>query len=486
MNSKRSIQLVLLLGAIIFMSACKKEKQWQPNPPYPGLEVKMTNYTINSSKDTILLLSNGTSISIPANAMVTSDGKTINGSYEFGYREFHDAIDIMLSGIPMEISSMGAKRTLQTAGMFEMKAEQNGAKLKIADSKKIDIRFASRYPGTNYSFFYMNPERGEWEWADLPEAEINQQKIDAMNALDAKAPKVMLGDKYFIINFDRFLDIYFNDDYDRIYKNRKSKLIRQKLEGYKFKIYDAMIEGEVRFLRSYYQPSEMLWKDIDGKNFPSWTRDFERDWKKDSKGQWYITNYSFTSLGNNIYQVNYSVGAKSFSKKMEAVIPLSSILKLSADQWQQQYDEAMQKLKEEQAKVDLMAETYRSFSVNRLGMYNFDCLLKGLDEWTKVNASFTLNSKPSTEGKVIIILGDNSGYINVKPTDYGAMRINPKSGHRILMLMANQQLGIFPANKLVSINIDSLKALPSPSYTFNFEVQKVADAVEFRKILGFK
>ncbi|MHC1704266.1 MAG: hypothetical protein AB9846_10195 [Tenuifilaceae bacterium] len=486
MNAKKFYQLAVICIAVVLFVSCKKEANlWQPKPPYPGLEVKIASFTINTAKDTILVLSNGTAISIPAGIMVDAEGVAITGLYELLYREFHDAIDIMLSGIPMDFNSMGEKRTLQTAGMFEIDAIQNNKKLRISDGKSIDVRFASKYPGSNYNFFFMNPAKGEWEWVDLPETEINQEKVDAVQALNTKAPKSMLGDKFFVLSFDRFLDIYLNDDYNRIYKLRKDKTIKKKLEAYKFKTYDVSIVGEVIFLKSYYHPAEMLWREVDGKTFPKWINDFVVDWKKDSNGKWYIANYSFLNLGNNIYQVNYTGTNKTFSKKMEAVMPLSSILKLSADQWQQRYDEAMEKLKAEQKKIDLMAETYRSFSVNRLGTYNFDCLLKGLDEWTKINASFMLSDKPAGEGNVMIILGDNSGYINVPKTELNNMRINPLSGHRIMMILPNQELGIFPIDKMKSINIDSLKALPSPSYTFNLETRKINDAVELREILGF-
>lgn len=487
MKKGKVIFLAAIVLALIASVSCKKEvKLWQPNPPYPGLEVMMSKYIIDPDKDTVLMLSNGSSIAIPAKVMVNSEGQIVNGTYDLYYREFHDAVDILLSGIPMEIYSMGQSRVFQTAGMFELVAQQDGRKLNLAEGKNIDIRFASKYPGADYNFFFLNPENSSWEWVDLPETEDNSQKKIAQQALSDKEPKIFLGDKYFVLNYNRFLDIFLNDDYYKIYEKRNDKSLKKKLVAYNFKLYNVFIEGELQFLRSYYHPAEMLWQEIDDKVFPSWTKTLVADWKKDSNGKWVLSNYSFSNLGNNIYLVSYKEGNKSFTKKMEVVMPLSSILKLSAENWQQQYDKAMENLKADQEKIDLMAETYRSFSINKLGTYNFDCLLKGLDEWTKVNASFTLDSKPSTDGNVIIILGDNSGYITVKPNEYSSMRINPKSGHRILMLMANQQLGVFPAEKQSSMNIDSMKTLSSPSYTFTFEGKKVTDAVEFRKIMGFK
>jgi len=486
MNAKKLIPTAALIAALMFANSCKKGAGlWQPNPPYPGLEVKITSFTIDAGKDTVLVLSNGTSIAVPAGAMVNPEGQTVTGTYELLYREFHDAVDILLSGIPMEIRSAGQKQVFQTAGMFEVNAQQHDRKIQLGEGKSIDIRFASRYSGSSYNFFYMNPEKSAWEWVDLPETEINQQKVDAVQALSLRSPMIFLGDKFFVISFDRFLDIYFNNDYEKVYNARKNRAVRNKLEQYKFKVYNANIDGEVKFLRGFYHPAEMLWRDIDGRSFPSWTTDFSFDWAKDSKGNWYYTNYSFKSLGENQYLVSYKNGKSTFTKRMEAVMPLANVLKLSAEKWQQQYDEAIESLKAEQAKVNLMAETYRSFSINRMGLYNFDCLLKGLDEWTRVNATFTLSDNPIAEGDLIVVLGDNSGFVRVKPKEYSSMRINPTSNHRILMLLPEQQVGVFPAASQNAINIDSLKAIQNPAFTFKLESKRITDATALREMLGF-
>jgi len=484
--SKRRLISVLFVS-LILASSCKKEvKTWQPNPPYPGLEVKMLSFSIDASKDTVIKLPNGTSISIPAESMEGMDGVAIKGKYTLQYREFHDAVDILLSGIPMDISIMGERQTLRTAGMFEIDAMQGDSKLRIVEGKSVDVRFASRYKDANYDFFYMNPETALWEWVDLPNTEVNQEKINAENALKEKSPSIFLGDKFFVLNYDRFLDIYFNNDYQKIFKYRNSGSIKKKLQEYNFKLYDIKVEGELVFLRSYYHPAEMLWKEIDGKEFPRWLNDFNFEWAKDKSGTWVYSNYSIVSLGNNIYQISYSKTGKVFTKKMEAIIPLRSILNLSAGQWQQKYDEAMSSLKAEQERVDLMAETYRSFSVKRLGTYNFDCTIKDLNEWTTINANFTMLNNPVQDGSLVIILGDNSGFVKVKPEEYSKMRLKPSTGQRLVMLQKNNEIGLFSAEKMLKINADSLKALNYPSFTFNLDQKKVNDAIELRKLLGFK
>ena len=47
------------------------------------------------------------------------------------------------------------------------------------------------------------------------------------------------------------------------------------MEDYGFKLYNAIAEGEIKFLKGYYHPAEMLWKDLDGKAIPKWTSNME-------------------------------------------------------------------------------------------------------------------------------------------------------------------------------------------------------------------
>ncbi|MBS4012141.1 MAG: hypothetical protein KGZ97_00065 [Bacteroidetes bacterium] len=143
----------------------------------------------------------------------------------------------------MDYFSLGEKRHFQTAGMFQVYAYQNGEELKLADDKNIDIRFGSKYPGDHYSFFIMDAESGEWQWIDLSETEINSVKTQARDEMESKAPKLYMGDEYFVFNYQKFLDIYFNEDWDKIYKLSQDKSIRSKLEAYNVKLLQYSLGG---------------------------------------------------------------------------------------------------------------------------------------------------------------------------------------------------------------------------------------------------
>ena len=485
MKTKRLLTIFLSMS-LFFNWSCQKEKElWKPTPPIPGFEIQPEEYTIDPTADTTLVMPSGTTLFVPANCFVRADGKAIEGEVTITYREFHDAIDIMLAGIHMDFYSMGERRIFTTAGMFEIDAYNGDNEVTFAEEKEIDIRFASQYQGDDYSFFYLNPETGAWEWVDLPEpAEVNVEKVEARKELEKIMPKNYLGPEYFVLNYIRFLDIYFNNNWKAIGENIKSKAIRQKLEEYNATIYNFDLWGDIKFLNGYYQPAELLWKNLDGKAFPKWTEKLEPNWEK-VNDKWVITNCVFKPLGNNQYELMLKHEGKVFIKRMEAVLPLKNLLKLKPNQWQTQYDEAMEQVKEEQARVDVMAETFRVFSINQLGIFNFDGLMK-MKDWFRVAPTFTIADSEPPQGDVLIIFGDNSGYAKLKQYELkDVFRVNPETKHRILMVNSSRELFYYPVKNYSKWDTETLRATQQPEITFEMERKTVESVDEFRAYLGF-
>jgi len=480
--------LLIFIAILAANTGCQKQTKvaWQPQPPYPGLEIPKTSFQIDNTADTTLLMSNGTSVFIPSDCFTTAKGDSVAGEVTILYREFHDAVDIFLSGIPMDFTSMGEKRYFRTAGMFEIDAELNGEKGILKTGKTIDVRMPSDRAELDYSFFYMNPEKGAWEWVDLPENAVNAEKVEAKAKLAAKktAPN-LVSDEYFVANYEGLLDVYFDNYMGKVYSALKDEAIRQKMNAYKFKIYNMTLTGEIRFGNAYYHPTEMLWKEIDGKPIPAWVSNFRFSYSKNASGKWSMTNFSIRPVRGNVHEVMYKNKGVVFQKQMEAVIPLKNLLKLPAEQWQKKYDEELALLAEEQQKIDVLAETFRAVSVKMLGIYNFDALLK-LNDWIAITPTFILEGKNNTTNDVVIILGDNNGFIHLKSSELQHMQINPLSNHRVFMKMDGQnQIGLFPTDRWKQVNADSLRAMNLPPFTLTFETKKFNNAIEFRSFLGF-
>ncbi len=318
----------------------------------------------------------------------------------------------------------------------------------------------------------------------MPSYELNSEKVEAVASLKSRTPNIFMGDKYLALSYMGFLDIYLNNDWEKIYNLRTDAAVRKKLESYGVKIHDVSVYGEIRFGKSFYNPIELLWKDIDGKAFPQWLSKFSIQWGRDGDGSWVVENFRIKGLGENRYEFTFIDGRRVFSKQMEAVIPLKNLLKLPAEEWQRRYNEAMAELAKEQEKIDIMAESFRTFSVKRLGVFNFDALLKD-EGWFNIEPVFTIGGIEITGKEVVIILGDNSGYLTYKPNQQTNLRINPESGHRIFLLLSSTELGWYAQNQLAEMNSDELRIQDRPRVEFTLEKYTVTDAVALREFMGF-
>lgn len=126
------------------------------NPPIPGANVPKAVYSVDATRGDTVYYASGTCIMIPPGAFVDSSGNPLSGKVTLDYREFRDAIDFFVSGIPMTYDSGATHFTFESAGMFEINASVNGKEVQLAPGKKIDMRFVSTDSTGNWNFYRLN------------------------------------------------------------------------------------------------------------------------------------------------------------------------------------------------------------------------------------------------------------------------------------------------------------------------------------------
>ena len=84
-----------------------------------------------------------TTFHIPPRAFINRAGNLVSGEVEIKLKEYHDFVDFFVSGIPMEYDSLGTAYQLESAGMIEVYAEQDGQRVDLALGKTIDIQLES-------------------------------------------------------------------------------------------------------------------------------------------------------------------------------------------------------------------------------------------------------------------------------------------------------------------------------------------------------
>ena len=132
------------------------------NPPVRGADIAYKTYTVNAEKGGELCYGAKTKIHIPKNCFVDKNGNEVKGNVAIKYREFHNAVDFFLSGIPMTYDSAGKQYTFQSAGMFDIKGFKDGEDIHVKPGKDIKVDMASFGKGTNYNMYRLDTIEKRW------------------------------------------------------------------------------------------------------------------------------------------------------------------------------------------------------------------------------------------------------------------------------------------------------------------------------------
>ena len=166
-----------------------KDFVYTVNAPLPDLDLPLEAYEVEGTTGGEIQLPNGTHITVPAAAFEDQAGNPIEGKVALKYREFHNAVDVMLSGIPMQYDSAGEKFHLQSAGMMEIRAQQNGEELRLQEGKEIQVEMASFKEGT-FNLYTLEEETGNWRYQQSAPAIPNPAYREAQAATQQlKSPK---------------------------------------------------------------------------------------------------------------------------------------------------------------------------------------------------------------------------------------------------------------------------------------------------------
>jgi hypothetical protein len=168
------------------------------NPPFAD-QVRYEKFEINSSKKpTRIVTESGSVIQIPANAFVDFEGKQVNKNIEIKYREFHNAIDFFLSGIPMGYDSAGVNYTFTSAGMFDINAESKGEQLFLKEGKNIDIELVSNHDEV-YNFYTYDTVANEWDF-------LYREMTNSINTMEQQKEKQMEEVATIEVDYDYAID----------------------------------------------------------------------------------------------------------------------------------------------------------------------------------------------------------------------------------------------------------------------------------------
>lgn len=154
------------------------------NPPLPYRN-KEEVFAINNRKKINIETRNGSIISIPAKAFVDKEGNPVTRNIDIQYSEFHNPLEIFLSGIPMNYDSAGTEYNFESAGMIKMLAKHNGQDIYLAANKEIEIELVSKQTEP-YNIYEFDTLKGTWKYTAHEDRKDIQNLEEKLALIDTK------------------------------------------------------------------------------------------------------------------------------------------------------------------------------------------------------------------------------------------------------------------------------------------------------------
>lgn len=157
-----------------------------PSPQFASMK-------INANEGGVYKHRTGSRIVIPKAAFINDKGALIEGEVDIKYREYHDFVDFFLSGIPMTYDSAGVQYILESAGMMEVYAEQNGKRVRMAPGKDLNVELVSyiNMPSINvapnYNIYKLDKDKKNWIYTDIDNITILEEEKETVE-LDKNSP----------------------------------------------------------------------------------------------------------------------------------------------------------------------------------------------------------------------------------------------------------------------------------------------------------
>ena len=170
------------------------------NPPIKTVKPTFVNKQLDANQGGIYEYENGSKLTVPPAAFAYGNGDIVQGKVEIHYRQMNDYVDFFLSGIPMEYDSAGIRYHLESAGMVEIYAEQNGKRLNIRPGKEINVELVSeikvaKNDPMNFNIYRLDTTARNWVYMGLDEIEElpiaaelleDEEEIAVQNDLDER------------------------------------------------------------------------------------------------------------------------------------------------------------------------------------------------------------------------------------------------------------------------------------------------------------
>lgn len=305
--------------------------------PLPNIAPKPTTYRISSNKENKVITELGSTITIPKDAFVDQDGNPVEGEVQIAFQEYHTASDVILSGIPMHVTTEdGSLEAFETAGMFDIAGtDTKGNELRIANNKTIRVDLATFKEDEDYNFYSYDKTKGLWEeeYKNTPVAS-NSARLQLSNELE------------FFPTPEKPLEIKRAQSNDFVFELAIDKTNNPEFRHFDnvlWKLTDNTIEDAQLFKQTIQDP-----------------------------------NLTCIDRDNSVFQLTGKSGGRKVQTKVQPVLFGSNWKKAQAsfNKKLSAYKKSVANKEEIAKRKNKMAQLQRSLSVSSFGIYNCDRYLR--------------------------------------------------------------------------------------------------------------
>ncbi|TND10696.1 MAG: hypothetical protein FD123_338 [Bacteroidetes bacterium] len=418
MNPSRIVLSALLLaGGATALYNCSTAKQQKAAfssvaPPLIGVNTPLSSFEVDPAHGDTLIVPGGTRIIVPAGVLVDASGNPVKEKVKIDYREFHDAADIIASGIMMNYDSAGQHFNFESAGMFDISGKTPGGEnVYIRKGAGIRVDLASFQGDENYNFYALDTVSKKWNY--LTKTAVNENPA-VTPLLDKEAPlpvKPVEPQPY-----DGKSLVF---DFDVNYQNHPE------LEGYNGVVWQYTGNSNTR------NPNDEQWV---------------------FNESWYDVDITCTNSAKSFYSLKLKNSKKEFETEVTPVLDGKHLAK-ARQKFQDKmtaFAKAETARKIAAAKIEKEAAFQRSFTVASFGIYNCDRYSSRQDvvripaEMTYLDDEFIA---AANNVKIYLIEGENRTVVSY-PYGLNNFCFDPKLENRMIAVLPGvNKVGVITAGE---------------------------------------
>lgn len=470
--------------------------------PFKGIENKAYQLTFDVSQGGILALPNGTKIEVPPNAFVTTEGTTVSGEVNVSYTEMQDVASILISGIPLNLGEGKEMEVMESAVMFDLRANQNGQPLNLAQGKSIETTISSNQRDSAYNLYRLDEGNKSWNYLDNVLPQTNTALLAAREKIEnaSQSAEELNLSNCVAFNYLEYIDVekkpkdnLFNyyEYHNQPSQNTLKRLISEKIKGYGARFVDGSNWNFIKMKGKSYPIPMILWE-LE-KPLPDGAYEVRNTSLKSTKlknGR-YLFDLTRYQPGNYKSGEPYKPGKwiTLYSFIATPRMPLAELYGNPIKEWTASYDSLLREIEDQKAIAATQNEVVRSFAISELGIYNYDIIKD--EQRVFVSANPVMDGQSIREGAdFFAILKGRNSVIRYSSDGLDKFVLYPDQEVYLFKLIKGNQVLQMKGNPLADLNLEQLRQQENATLTIDFEksafeIQSAEDVSEFvAKVTG--